>query len=249
MVSWAYLRCMACMHLDSLCMNPPVALCLFSNHDLPYCSCCLVMAGQGGSAQSKSHSAVKEVGRGMWSCVMCGSSGPGTMMHCNKGPLLAATGCRVCNTCRWSRPEGEETVTPYHRCLHASEDMSKCRMEDHNLLVLPDLGMGRDEWEMRGLTPGWGQGSWWSIREQKHADRLFEMIRHKDASHVANPRKLIQQVYDAMDGEDSQRHRARHGGNDTAQTPQSNLATTAALDSRRGGGGEAGVDKGNQGEE
>jgi hypothetical protein len=124
------------------------------------------------------------------------------MMHCGGSPF----GCRICNKCRFrEREEEEEDCSPGgfhgHTCTHSVGVRMRCKKTGHDLLMLPDLGVGKDEFEAHGLT--WGKSPdeempWWSIQEQKHVDALMEKWR-EDQFYQSDPRDLIVQVYDEME--------------------------------------------------
>jgi hypothetical protein len=187
--------------------------------------------------------------KGMWECVVCDDSGPGTMLHCHKGSEFAAAGCRVCEKCRFPRKE-EGAVHPTHTCTHTSDDMSKCKTPGDAFMVLPDLGMGKEEWDRRRLKPVWGEGSWFSTREQGDRDRLLQSVRAQGPG--IEPRRHIQTVYDEIERENSQRRAERHNGAESkrsAQAQPANLLTSDLLHSEREKGDKAGVDEGDGGKE
>jgi len=132
---------------------------------------------------------------------MCCSDGKATMMHCGGSPF----GCRICNDCRFKDEESEDARTSAgqfeHTCPHPADMRLQCKKSGHDLLVLPDLGVGREEFEKHGRIWGKsrdGEKPWWSIQEQKHVDALMLKWRDEEC-YFQDPRSLIEKVYEDME--------------------------------------------------
>lgn len=123
------------------------------------------------------------------------------MMHCSGSSF----GCRICADCRFKGgvviDESTGRLSYDHTCPHSADERMQCKQFGHDLLVLPDLGVGKVEFEKHGQT--WGKlrdgvRPWWSIRELKHVDAL--KVKWKEDKHYhSDPRILIEQVYEEMD--------------------------------------------------
>lgn len=190
--------------------------------------------------------------KGVWECVVCESSGPGTMLHCHRGPEFAAAGCRVCDNCRFCA-DGEEQGAAVHRphtCTHTSSDMSKCKTPGDSFMVLPDLGMGKEEWDGKGYMPPWGEGLWFSTRELGDRERLLKSVRDAQGRGI-EPRRHIQTVYEEILREESQRRAERRSGVESKQSGQAQQANllTSDLQPEREKGDKAGVDEVDGGKE
>lgn len=182
---------------------------------------------------------------------MCESSGPGTMLHCHQGSEFAAAGCRVCNNCRFCAGGEEEgaAVHPPHTCTHTSSDMSKCKTPGDRCIVLPDLGMGKEEWDGKGCMPPWGEGLWFSTQEVEDLDRLLKSVRDAQGRGI-EPRRHIQTVCEEIAREDSQRRAERRSDAESKQSGQAQQANlTSDLQPEREKGDKAGVDEVDGGKE
>lgn len=94
----------------------------------------------------------------------------------------------------------------------------------HDVLVLPDLGLGKEAFEEHGQVWGkddHGQQIWWSIRHQKDIDKLLEMWKGEFQN--ADPRELIKMVYEIIDREEDEQRKAAKQMRDAARRGRSGI--------------------------
>ena len=88
-----------------------------------------------------------EPGDGTWTCIVCGSDGPGLALEC-------IGKCRACAQCYFGpceHADQDRTGELAHSCCRNAEDVCKIRLADRYALAFPDVGWGRAKWERCGL--------------------------------------------------------------------------------------------------
>jgi hypothetical protein len=130
----------------------------------------------------------------------CEPEGRGTMLHCDE----KSRGCRVCDKCRFG--VGGTAVLlvregkALHDCCMSADERDKCMAEGHEVLVLPDLGVGKKTFEDVHQQAWGGAQGCWSIREAEHVDRLRDLWSKTDDM-KGDPREVVRKVYTLMEEE------------------------------------------------
>jgi hypothetical protein len=122
------------------------------------------------------------------------------MLHCDGN----SRGCRVCDNCRFGA--GDATVLlvqdgkALHNCCMSADQREKCMEEGHEVLVLPDLGVGRKTFEDVHQQQWGGAQGCWSIRQAEHVERLRDLWSQPDDM-LGDPRDVVKKVYVRMEEE------------------------------------------------
>ena len=130
------------------------------------------------------------------------------MLGCHKDDRGLLFGCRVCDNCRFCA-EGTSfaySIGKSHTCLHSRDEILSCiESSDDKVVALPDLGMGRVQYESLGLSWADEQQKWVGFGDQNRFDRVRQRLISGPVPDGTPPDKLIKTISNTIDQEEENR--------------------------------------------
>ena len=117
--------------------------------------------------------AMQERGDGTWTCVLCASDGPGKQLSCEAK-------CRACDACYFKENARDRAGDTAHKCCRTAEEFRSALEPGHQVVSLPDMGLGRERWTELGKT--WQLGGLFSAASHEALNELWQNLRKEQRS-------------------------------------------------------------------
>lgn len=155
------------------------------------------------------------------------------MLGCHQDDRGSRFGCRLCDKCRFDENGNSVagSIGKSHICLHSKEEILSCIGSSDTVVALPDLGIGRDQYERLGLSWADEQQKWVGFADQDRREDVRQRLTSGTFSAGTPPDKLIKMISDIVDQEDAKRLADRKDAKKAAQKTRAKKSKCALTSS------------------